>query len=219
MTNYLVRLWLPDRPGALGEVASAIGHAGGDVVGIEILERGAARAIDELVVVLPDHVAPAVLAAAVTSIDGVDVEDLRATDESEHDLGMAAVELAAEIAEAGSASVVIEGLAGHVHRALAADWTAVTGDGARVLASFGATPPAGWLAAYVEGVRHVAVATSGHGADDVAWAELRGTGLHVVVGRSGRPLRDRERRFLTALARVSAVRWRDLSSDTEPRPA
>ena len=52
--TYVVRVWMPDRPGALGQVASRIGAVGGDVVGIDILERGAGRAIDELVVELPD---------------------------------------------------------------------------------------------------------------------------------------------------------------------
>ena len=52
--TYLVRVWLPDRPGALGQVASRIGAVRGDVVGIEILERGAGRAVDELVVALPE---------------------------------------------------------------------------------------------------------------------------------------------------------------------
>ena len=49
-----MRVWMPDRPGARGAVASRIGAAGGDVVGIEIIEQGAGRAIDELVVHLPD---------------------------------------------------------------------------------------------------------------------------------------------------------------------
>ena len=54
MESYVVRMWLPDRPGALGQVASRIGAVRGEIVGIEILERGAGRAIDELVVDLPD---------------------------------------------------------------------------------------------------------------------------------------------------------------------
>ena len=54
MPSYVVRVWLPDRPGALGQVASRIGAVRGDVVGIDILERGAGRAIDELAVALPD---------------------------------------------------------------------------------------------------------------------------------------------------------------------
>ena len=50
MSTWIVRVWLPDRPGALGQVASRIGAVRGDVVGIDILERGAGRAIDELAV-------------------------------------------------------------------------------------------------------------------------------------------------------------------------
>ena len=55
MESYVVRIWLPDRPGALGQVASRIGAVRGEIVGIEILERGAGRAVDELVVDLPEH--------------------------------------------------------------------------------------------------------------------------------------------------------------------
>ena len=44
-------------PRCAGQVASRIGAVRGDVVGIDILERGGGRAIDELVVDLPDGVA------------------------------------------------------------------------------------------------------------------------------------------------------------------
>ena len=37
--RYVVRIRLPDRPGALGQVASRIGAVGGDIVAIDILER------------------------------------------------------------------------------------------------------------------------------------------------------------------------------------
>ena len=39
MVNYLIRVHLPDRPGALGAVASRIGSVGGDVISIDILQR------------------------------------------------------------------------------------------------------------------------------------------------------------------------------------
>ena len=39
MANFVVRVWLPDRPGALGLVASRIGAIGGDIVGVDVLER------------------------------------------------------------------------------------------------------------------------------------------------------------------------------------
>ena len=212
MTTVLLRVWLPDRPGALGEVASAIGLAGGDVVGIEILERGGGRAIDELVVSLPEGVDVNALVARVSAVAGADIEDVRPVDDDEHDLGMAAVELAADLAEASDRAVVLARLTHAVHTTLAADWAVIAASGGVLSEVVGDAPSAPWLSAYLEGVRHVAGAGAGHGADDVAWAELPGAGLDVVVGRSGRPLRDRERRFLRALARVSAVRWSDLGA-------
>jgi hypothetical protein len=51
--TIVVRVWMPDRPGALGQVASRIGAVRGDVLAIEILEQGGGRAIDELTVALP----------------------------------------------------------------------------------------------------------------------------------------------------------------------
>src|SRR5436190_10446757 len=79
MPTYLVRVWVPDRPGALGAVASRIGAVGGDLVGIEILERGGGRAIDELVVELPDDDQDrvALLVNEMCEVDGVDVEEIR----------------------------------------------------------------------------------------------------------------------------------------------
>src|SRR5579875_812122 len=77
MATYVVRVWVPDRPGALGAVASRIGAVRGDLVGIDILERGAGRAIDELVVDLPDAALVPLLTAEVGQVDGVDVEDIR----------------------------------------------------------------------------------------------------------------------------------------------
>lgn len=50
----MVRVWMPDRPGALGQVASRIGSVGADVVGVEILERGAGR-VTELLDLLVQH--------------------------------------------------------------------------------------------------------------------------------------------------------------------
>ena len=43
MATYVVRIWLPDRPGALGAVASRIGAVRGDLIGVDILEREQAK--------------------------------------------------------------------------------------------------------------------------------------------------------------------------------
>jgi hypothetical protein len=49
MAGYVVRIALPDRPGALGLVASRIGAVGGDIVAINILDRNGGQAVDEFV--------------------------------------------------------------------------------------------------------------------------------------------------------------------------
>src|SRR4051794_4181561 len=95
MQTFVVRVWLPDRPGALGAVASRIGSVGGDVVGIEILERGAGRAIDDLVVELPDGGLVDLLASEVCQVDGVDVEDVRVAADASHDPRLDPLESAA----------------------------------------------------------------------------------------------------------------------------
>jgi hypothetical protein len=47
-------------------------------------------------------------------------------------------------------------------------------------------------------------------ASDVAWAGLEVSGLALLVGRTGRPFRARERRQLATLARIADHRWREL---------
>src|SRR5256885_6939794 len=100
METYVVRVWLPDRPGALGAVASRIGAVRGDVEGIEILERGGGRAVDDLVVALPEPELVDLLIAEVGQVDGVDVEDVRALGEIPHEPGLMALATAARLAEA-----------------------------------------------------------------------------------------------------------------------
>ena len=46
--------------------------------------------------------------------------------------------------------------------------------------------------------------------DDVAWANLGASDLTLVLGRRGRPLRARERRQATSLARIADARWVEL---------
>ncbi|MGY1842207.1 ACT domain-containing protein [Modestobacter sp. SYSU DS0875] len=75
--SYLLRLVVPDRPGILGAVATALGEAGIDIVSVDVLERGNGVAVDDIVVELPpDRVADSLITAA-TAVDGVQVESLR----------------------------------------------------------------------------------------------------------------------------------------------
>jgi ACT domain-containing protein len=77
MTGYVVRIGLPDRPGALGLVASRIGAVGGDIVAINILEREDGRAIDEFVVEIGQELI-GLLQSEIHEVDGVSILDIRA---------------------------------------------------------------------------------------------------------------------------------------------
>lgn len=93
MPTFVMRVWLPDRPGALGQVASRIGAVRGDVVGIDILERDGGQAVDELVVELPDEELIELLIAEVRQVDGVAVEEVRSIADARHDPRLDVLEL------------------------------------------------------------------------------------------------------------------------------
>jgi hypothetical protein len=75
--SYLLRLVVPDRPGTLGAVATALGTAGADIVSLDVLERGDGFAVDDVVVDLPPGRLPDSLISAAQTVDGVRVESLR----------------------------------------------------------------------------------------------------------------------------------------------
>jgi hypothetical protein len=75
--SFLIRVQLPDRPGTLGAVASALGEIGADILSVDVVERSSGVAIDDLVVELPSGRLPDVLITAAESIDGVEVDAVR----------------------------------------------------------------------------------------------------------------------------------------------
>src|SRR5438128_12181228 len=132
MGVFVMRVWLPDRPGALGAVASRIGAVRGDLIGIDILETGAGRAIDELVVSLPSDDLVPLLIKEIQEIEDVDVEDVRAVGGDLPDSRVAALESAAELLAQPSNEAVCKALVGHVARDFEGEWAAVLRDGALV---------------------------------------------------------------------------------------
>lgn len=75
--SYLLRVVLPDRPGALGALATALGHAGADILSVDIVERSPGQAVDDLVLELPpDRLADTMITAAL-AVEGVRVESIR----------------------------------------------------------------------------------------------------------------------------------------------
>jgi hypothetical protein len=212
VTTYVVRVWVPDRPGALGSVASRIGAVRGDLVGIDILERGAGRAIDELLVDLPDESLVPLLISEVEEVDGVDVEDVRPAPDWLSDPRLDALETAAVLVDQHNVADLLDRLVSHAIHDFAAEWAAVVDlDSPVPLTTVGPVPPAPWLGAFVAGSRvSVKPQASIGGPDDVAWAELDTASLVLVVGRRGRPFRARERLQLAALARIANHRWVEL---------
>lgn len=76
---FLLRVELPDVPGSLGALASALGTTGADIHAIEIVEHRHARpggvdtAVDDVLLELPSHVLPDTLVTACHRLDGVRV--------------------------------------------------------------------------------------------------------------------------------------------------
>lgn len=219
MPTYVVRLWMPDRPGALGAVASRIGAVRGDLVGVDILERGGGRAIDELVVDLPDPDLRDLMVSEVNEVDGVDVEDVRPVPGAPVDPRLDALETAAYLVERHDPTELLHALVSHAARDFEADWAAVVDPSApRPLTSVGAPPPEAWVFAFVKGARASMGAQVNDSASpaDVAWAEMAVASLVVVLGRDGRPFRARERRQLSALSRIADNRWVELVTRGAP---
>jgi hypothetical protein len=70
---FLLRVELPDVPGSLGRVATAIGEAGGDIEAIEIVEKGAGTAIDDVLLEMNEGAMPDSVVSACNALDGVRV--------------------------------------------------------------------------------------------------------------------------------------------------
>ncbi len=132
---YLLRVVFPDRPGMLGAVATAIGEAGGDIVSLDVVERGPDGAVDDLLVQLPAGGLADVLITSAQSVPGVVVESLRpylGADDLHRDL-----ELVDELAAAPSDALqLLVDLAPGVFRA---GWAVVL-DGSRVLTASPGSP-------------------------------------------------------------------------------
>ena len=211
MERYAVRVWLPDRPGALGQVASRIGAVRGDVVGIEILERGAGRAIDELIVALPEAGLVDLLVNEIAQVDGVDVEDVRSISDPTRVARLDALETAARLVEAPDVEALFEVLCGDAIVDFDADWCAVLGipRTSTLSHAVGSPPDAAWLAAFIEGSKVSAAVAAGHaGPDDVAWAPLAARGTRARARPQGAPVaRAASDRQLAALARIADRRW------------
>jgi hypothetical protein len=142
--TYLLRVLLPDRPGSLGAVASAIGNAGGDIVSLDVVERGPEGAVDDILVELPPPGLADVLITAAQSVPGVVVESLRPY------LGGRDIHRDLELVDAlaASSSNALAGLTNHAPGVFRAGWALLierTGDGMQVIHASAGAPDSGEL--------------------------------------------------------------------------
>jgi hypothetical protein len=227
--HVLVRVWLPDRPGALGQVASRIGSVRGDIIGVDVLECDGGVAIDEFAVNLADEDLVPMLVREIEEVDGASVEEVRVVNHFP-DPRLDALESAIRLCQVTSVKELHEALVEQVRKEFLAEWAAlivgvgpaeehVPGNGAdageaRVVATAGDAPPAAdHVEALALGVAASPLVASGAaGPEDLAAAPLVNHRSVLLASRSGYALRERERGQLIALARIADRLWELLAS-------
>jgi len=76
MAEFHLKISLPDRPGSLGSVASAIGFAGGDIRKFTVVSNEGGKGIDDVVVAIPGS-DPTDLLNVLGQIGGVEVISIK----------------------------------------------------------------------------------------------------------------------------------------------
>jgi len=114
VATFLLRVELPDRPGALGAVASRIGAVRGDLVAVEVVEHREGRAVDEFVVELGDGDHLSLLLSEIAEVDGVALQDVRPVSGRRHDRRLEAYTTALLILRERTPQGVLTALASRV---------------------------------------------------------------------------------------------------------
>jgi hypothetical protein len=206
--NYLIRVHLPDRPGALGAVASRIGSVGGDVISIDILQRHDGVVVDELGVGLAEDNLIGLLRDEVLEVDGVTIESVRAVDGALPDRNTELLEVATELFEQHSSVDLLEHLAFRVHRSLDATYVAVVDlDSSEMVTCVGQPPEHDQLNALaLQSMSPPPYSVEDDGT--VATAAMIQADKLVIVGRESPVLRDRERQWISIMTEIADHGWR-----------
>jgi len=221
VATFLLRVELPDRPGALGAVASRIGAVRGDLVAVEVVEHREGKAVDEFVVELADGDHLSLLLSEVAEVDGVALQDVRPVSGRRHDRRLEAYTTALIILKERTPQGVLDALASRVCAELDATWSAVLDvEGISVIASQGRPPATPWLMSSLVEARAATVGSeetdaglrpAGTDGGDVAFVDLTAWDLVLGAGRPGWRFGTRERAHLTALAHLADARWAEMT--------
>jgi hypothetical protein len=196
--SYLLRVQLDDRPGSLGSLAVALGSVGADILSLDVVERAAGYAIDDLVVELPPGAMPDMLITAAEKLTGIYVDSIRphiGLLEAHREL-----ELIDHVAAANGASQQLQVLAEEAPKVLRVGWCIVvrlTDAGlSRIVGSRSApeteSPTAPWLpleqAVALDGDADWVPQVWRDMATTLAVAPLGDPHTAVMLGRPGGPL-------------------------------
>ncbi|MGN6243365.1 MAG: ACT domain-containing protein [Motilibacteraceae bacterium] len=116
-----LRLAVPDRPGSLGRVATALGAAAADIVRVDVLDSEAGRAVDDVLVEVRDAAHLQRVREQLDAVQGVEV--VGAQHPAPPSGGHAELELVDHVVTQPAAAV--QTLADGVPAAAGADWAVV----------------------------------------------------------------------------------------------
>jgi hypothetical protein len=199
-----MRIWLPDAPGVLGAVAAEIGAANGNVIGLEVLEREAGVAIDELVVELPDTPgAVDAVCKGMRNVPGVGVEEVRELAGASQDREDTVLSAAASILQAATPTAALNALMGQVSALFELSWMALADFSLdRFVEVHGDAPSVQWVNAFAEGSRSGANPANDTTRSGVFVEPMAESELSVCGGRPA-PIRQRERHEIGMLVLVT----------------
>lgn len=201
---YALRVSLPDRPGSLGSLASAISHIPASIVSLNVLERDESYATDEICVSCEDGVPAEHVRRVAESIPGIVVEMVRRVDAIPDPL--AALQLSVRLAQDARLDTLVDGIC----EALSASWAMAleSANGVMVLAATSGAPTPAQQTPFLplEGARRLEVAAWMPQRWKISRWELAAVPLDapnrcMIVGRgSGMRFRGTELRQLELLA-------------------
>jgi hypothetical protein len=187
--HALVRVRIPDRPGALGLVASRIGAVKGDIVGVEVLDRDDDTALDELAVILPDPALIPTLEREIAEVDGVGAPSVTVVD-TFPEPRVDEVDCAVRLARARDVHSLVAVLVERVDTLTRPDWCQAEAPG-------------------------LAVGSAAVASEVTETIVLPVSGITVALGRTT-PLGRSERALVASYCELVDVLWLGLPSEARP---
>ena len=181
-----IRVRVPDRPGSLGRVASAIGTSSGDIAAVDVLSSEAGQALDDVVVRVRDGGHLQRILDGLVLVPGVTVEGVHSPEPPGG--GHADLQLVAQVLArpARALQTLVDG----APAALGVDWAAIVqdpgdGSGARVLSVSTGAPEALPPVQGAFRLRPLTLELPDGSTHEAALVPLDGCPLGLLVARAG----------------------------------